>query len=93
VPNDDGELEFRRFESGGETTSKNSLIHAVTLQPGPRISFWGEPDYNAALETLAERLDLEEGACARRFGYVDLPEKGCEQGWYYHPALGFSRYR
>ena len=93
VPNDDGELEFRRFESGGETTPKNSLIHAVTLQPGPRISFWGEPDYNAALETLAERVDLEEGACARRFGYVDLPEKGCEQGWYYHPALGFSRYR
>jgi len=92
LPDDDGAIEFRRFQDDGSTKAVNDLKHDLDPQPGPRISFWGEPDYGAALEALAEALGLETPACARKFGTLDLPEKGCDQGWYYHQALGFSRF-
>lgn len=91
--NEDDEIEFRRFEREGGTTLTNKLKHDIQLESGPRINFWGEPDYEVALEVLAESLGMETAECARKFGVVDLPEKGCEQGWYYHPSLGFSRYK
>ncbi|MBL3589133.1 MAG: type I-F CRISPR-associated helicase Cas3 [gamma proteobacterium endosymbiont of Lamellibrachia anaximandri] len=92
LPNEDDEIEFCRFEREGGTTLTNKLKHDIQLESGPRINFWGEPDYEVALEVLAESLGMDTAECARKFGVVDLPEKGCEQGWYYHPSLGFSRY-
>ncbi len=91
LPNDDDEIEFRRFLREGGTTLTSKLKHDIQLKPGPRINFWGEPDYVNALEVLAESLGMETLHCAKRFGVIDLPEKGCDQGWNYHPALGFSR--
>lgn len=95
LPNEDGEIEFRRFERDGSTTVVEALRHPLDLgqEAGPRVIFWGEPEYEDALATLAEALGLDNAQCARRLGIVDLPAKGVEQGWWYHPALGFSRYR
>ncbi|MEN8180627.1 MAG: type I-F CRISPR-associated helicase Cas3f [Pseudomonadota bacterium] len=92
LPDDDGKIEFRRFERDGKPTLQDSLKHDIDAVRGPRIQFWGEPDYAVALEALAETLGMETPHCARKFGVVDLPEKGCDQGWNYHPALGFSRH-
>lgn len=92
-PDEDGIPKFMRFEDNGTLTPVNNLLHQVSLEPGPRISFWGETDYFEALETLADTLQMETDVCARRFGILDLPEKGADQGWNYHPVLGFSLYR
>jgi CRISPR-associated endonuclease/helicase Cas3 len=93
LPDADGEIEFRRFERDGSTTAVEALRHPLDLgrEAGPRVTFWGEPEYEDALAALAEDLGLDNAKCARRFGVLDLPAKGVDQGWWYHPALGFSR--
>ncbi len=93
LPNDDGDIEFRRFERDDKPTLVDNLKHDIDPEQGPRINFWGEPDYSSALEALADSLGMESLECARRFGVFDLPDKGVEQGWDYHPALGFSRHK
>lgn len=93
LPDEEGNIEFRCFERYDCPTLVDNLKHDITPNRGHRINFWGEPDYASALEVLAESLGMAPRDCAGKFGVVDLPEKGCEQGWYYHPALGFSRYR
>ena len=95
LPDADGEIEFRRFERDGSTTGVEALRHQLDLdqETGPRVMFWGEPEYEDALAALAEALGLDSAQCARRFGILDLPAKRAEQGWWYHPALGFSRKR
>ncbi|GAB3392013.1 type I-F CRISPR-associated helicase Cas3f [Azotobacter armeniacus] len=92
LPDDDGEIQFYRYEQQAAPTPANSLLQPLGATPGRGMAFWGEPDYQAALEALAKRLDLEPRYCAERFGYIDLPARGAEQGWRYHPALGFGRY-
>jgi CRISPR-associated endonuclease/helicase Cas3 len=77
---------------GGTTKSVSNLKHDIYPQPGPRITFWGESDYSIALDRLAEELGMDTTACAWKYGFVDLPERGCEQGWYYDSAFGFSRF-
>ena len=91
LPDEDGEIEFRRFLEDGETQSVGNLKHDIDPKRGPRIGFWDEPDYETALEALAESLGMETLHCAKRFGVLDLPAKGADNGWSYHPALGFSR--
>lgn len=93
LPDDNDEIGFYRFEDDGKQTPVENLRHPITLQFGSRISPWGEPDYKEALNTLADTLQQEVAVCARRFGTLDLPAKGAEQGWLYHPALGFSRFK
>jgi CRISPR-associated endonuclease/helicase Cas3 len=92
LPDEDGKIEFRRYEKDGGLSLVDQLKHDIHLTPGPRISFWGEPDYASALETLADSLGQDIPDCARRFGVIDLPEKREQNGWNYHPALGFSRF-
>lgn len=58
---------------------------------GSGITPWGETDYMEALTALAESLDMGLPDCARRYGTVTLPDS--EQGWWFHPALGFTRNR
>ena len=94
IPDTFGVPRFVRFEDDGTLTPvHDNLLHPLSPEQGPRISFWGEPDYTEALQNLCEVLQMETEACAHRFGVVDLPARGAEQGWYYHPALGFSHYR
>jgi CRISPR-associated endonuclease/helicase Cas3 len=92
LPDEDGKIEFRRYEKDGGLSLVDQLKHDIHLTPGPRIGFWGEPDYASALETLADSLGQDIPDCARRFGVIDLPEKREQNGWNYHPALGFSRF-
>ena len=93
LPDADGKIEFRRFERDGSTTGVEALRHEIDLEAaaGPRVTFWGEPEYEDALAALAEDLGMDNAQCAKRFGVLDLPAKRAEQGWWYHPALGFSR--
>ncbi|RCX24882.1 type I-F CRISPR-associated helicase Cas3f [Thioalbus denitrificans] len=93
LPDDDDEIDFFRLERDGNRTAAGNLLQTPELKPGPRIEFWGKPDYSEALESLAERLGMEIPHCARLFGIVDLPANGEVKGWIYHPALGFSRAR
>jgi len=96
LPDDDGEnVEFRRLTDDGEWKEENSLVHSVDLQLGPRIDFWGAPDYLTALAELAESMDMELGDCAKRFGRIQLPtDDATKQRWQYdraYSALGFRR--
>jgi CRISPR-associated endonuclease/helicase Cas3 len=68
--------------------SRNHRI-ADALLDGPRIKPWAETDYLAALTILAEEQDLSLERCAEKYGKVTLPFS--EQGWWFHPALGFTR--
>lgn len=72
---------------------EEGMNHRVNLGAvtGPGICAWGEMDYMEALATLAEQRDMALDDCARRFGTVTLPDS--EQGWCFHPALGYARWR
>ncbi len=95
LPDEDGEIGFYRFGDDGKPIAVDHLLHRISLEPGSGLCFWGEPDYLAALTSLAERLDMEVRECAEKFGGLDLPLKLVEDGlrvdkeWMYHPALGF----
>ncbi len=41
------EIQFCRFEKEKPPTPVESLLHSVSLQQGPRIGFWGEPNRGA----------------------------------------------
>jgi CRISPR-associated endonuclease/helicase Cas3 len=56
---------------------------------GTRITPWGVTDYMNELAALAGERDMTLEACAERFGTVTLPES--QQGWWFHPALGFTK--
>lgn len=91
LPDDNG-IGFQRVMTTGEL--KPEVLDLIDLgATGPRIGFWGETCYLTELEALADRLGMETADCARRFGFVDLPAKGVDQGWNYHPTLGFGRRR
>lgn len=93
-PDEDCEkTEFFLLEATGQEVSvEANLLQRPPLSAGPRIAFWGAPDYLTVLQTLAEALDKDDLIdCARRFGAVDLPGREANQRWRYHPALGFSR--
>lgn len=99
LPDEDGKIGFYKFGEDGKPICLDNLWHRIAVEPGPRLSFWGEPDYAAALASLAERQGAELRECAEKFGALDLPLKRAEGGlrvdeeWGYHPVLGFSRYR
>ena len=58
---------------------------------GTQMTPWGVTDYMDELVALAEECDMTPEACAERYGKVTLPES--QQGWRFHPALGFGRKR
>jgi CRISPR-associated endonuclease/helicase Cas3 len=83
------EVIFSSVERDGTLLAAKNLLDDVALPPwGSGVSLWGEFDYIAQVNALAERLNMTMERCARRFGSIELPEKNVDQGWYYHPALG-----
>ncbi|MBQ0959804.1 type I-F CRISPR-associated helicase Cas3 [Ideonella sp. 4Y11] len=72
-----------------------SLHHRVPDDAvrGDRMEVWGTTDYLGALADLALALDLPLDSCAKRFGTVAVPGDQQEEGWRYHPALGFAKRR
>lgn len=101
LPDEDGEIGFYRIEAGpsGGITTVDHLLHPISITPAPDISLWGAPDYASALNRLAEQMHLDPSDCARRYGTLELPCKGFEDGqgipneWEYSHSLGFSRKR
>ncbi len=91
--NEEEEIQFCKIMPGEQPNPVGNLIHELKPVAGARISFWGEPDYEAALNDLADRLGIEVADCSRRFGFVDLPANEEHKVWNYHPALGFSRFQ
>jgi len=71
-------------------TSQNHRIPDTDVQ-GLGIEPWGQTDYLQALIELADELDMPLDHCARRFGTVTLPES--VNGWRFHPALGFTKWK
>ena len=61
------------------------------LTTGERIEAWGVTDYMTALLDLAAELDMASTDCAQRFGTVTVRPN--DNGWRYHPALGFAQRR
>jgi CRISPR-associated endonuclease/helicase Cas3 len=101
LPDAEGAIGFYRIEEHfrGGNTAVDHPLHPIIVTPAPGISLWGDSDYSSALNRLAEQMDLDPTNCARRFGTLELPCKGFEDGqgipeeWAYHHALGFSRFR
>lgn len=89
---DSESVNFTRLERDGMLTPVENLLHPLSFECAAGLSLWGETDYVKQLEKLAEELGISPAECSRRFGTLELPQRGCEQGWYYHPALGLSRY-
>lgn len=91
LPNEDGEIQFWRMEPDAPPTLVDNLLDRVEPDQGLRVTFWGAPNFTVALEQLADQMGMELRDCARRFGVIDLPARGCEQGWRYGEQLGFNR--
>jgi CRISPR-associated endonuclease/helicase Cas3 len=97
LPDDEEEaLQLQRVEDDPGKRGSNlyipierALRHDVQLPSGLAITTWGNFELMALLAEQAERLDLPLRACAERFATVDVPAS--EQGWSYHPVLGFRK--
>lgn len=88
---DDAQAVLHLLDREGQLVSVDNLKHDIPLELAPSISAWGVTDYLAELERLAEQLGMSVEQTARRYGWLDLPAKGCDNGWTYHPVLGFNR--
>lgn len=73
----------------------NHLLQPIadhTLLCGKGIQPWGASHYLAELEALASALEMPPEECARRYGRLRLrADKDSNEGWLFHPALGFGR--
>jgi len=92
LPDDDGVLRLHHIERDGTLTLNHTLRHPLKVDFGARTGWWGDMDDLALLEALAAERDMDLESCARRFAVLELPDPG-DGGWWYHPALGFSRRR
>lgn len=102
LPDEDGDDVLLHRVIGGPKRGQNlyvpidrSLHHRVPDDAvrGDRMEVWGATDYLGALADLAGALDLPLDLCAKRFGMVAVPGNQQEEGWRYHPALGFAKRR
>jgi len=80
------------YDLEGEEPKRNDgLFQRIELIQGERIHPFIESDYLTMVDSLAGRLSIDRCSCALRFGWVDLPKRGAEQGWQYHHILGLRR--
>jgi CRISPR-associated endonuclease/helicase Cas3 len=99
LPDDDEErlvLHWIHAQRHGQSdiyVPNENLLERINLerQLGPRISRWGRDELLPLLieQTQAQNLSLRR--CAERFAVVSVPAS--DQGWRYHPALGFAKKR
>lgn len=67
---------------------QEALLLRIDLACSPQVSPWGHGDYLTELAALAEHMDMDMEACAKRYGIVTVPAD--TNGWSFHPALGFG---
>ncbi|MGB8377171.1 MAG: type I-F CRISPR-associated helicase Cas3f [Rhodanobacteraceae bacterium] len=97
LPDDDSESLLLHYLAKGEKKWEKLYIAIDgkreelpdTAVHGARIAPWMRIDMMQTLTEHAAALDLPLDACARRFTVVDVPD--AEQGWRFHPTLGFAR--
>lgn len=65
--------------------------HDVVFELGERIGPWGDFDLMELLAEQADYLDLPLCDCAKRMATVEVPAN--DEGWRYHPQLGFGKKR
>jgi CRISPR-associated endonuclease/helicase Cas3 len=80
---------FERVEGRWKSSPDGNLLKQVGLSVAPAVRPWGPANYRTELLKLSERTGLEPRACAERYGYLVL--KPHQQGWEYHPVLGFKK--
>ena len=93
LPNDEGD-DFRFClvgEDGQPVDQTQSRLKTLAQVTSTSIVPWGTTNYIEELTALAETMARKLEDCAREFGTIDLPKNGNEQGWQYHPLLGFRR--
>lgn len=88
---EDEKLHLQRLEKDGELVGVNNLLSNIELKVASGVSAFAVANYSTELDSLGETLGMESADAARRYGYVDLPASGCDNGWEYHPILGFNR--
>ncbi|HEY4581299.1 MAG TPA: type I-F CRISPR-associated helicase Cas3f [Lysobacter sp.] len=93
---DDQRLVLHRIEDHADRRGERlyipvdrSLRHDVKLVPGERMGVWGEFDLEVLLEEQASSHGMSLDEAARKFTVTEVPEN--EQGWNWHPWLGFGR--
>ncbi|MBW9247734.1 MAG: type I-F CRISPR-associated helicase Cas3 [Acidithiobacillus ferriphilus] len=100
LPDDDGENALLHQVMDGERRGRNLYVEVNQSQcehlpdeavQGQCIEPWGVTNYISALNALAVELDLSLPECAQRFGMVTVRPN--DNGWRYHPALGFAQSR
>lgn len=69
----------------GNELERHQLDCHESIQP------WGVPDYLLTLKNLAENKSMSLEQTAKTFGVATVPESN--QGWQFHPALGFCKNR
>lgn len=67
------------------------LLHEVALNVAPGVSCWGEFDLPSLVSEQAEAQDISLDLAARKFTTVEVPHN--DQGWRWHPWLGFTKQR
>jgi len=65
------------------------LLHQISLSTATSVSRWGEFDLPALVAEQAEAQDLPLDQAARKFTTLEVPRS--DQGWRWHPWLGFAR--
>lgn len=97
LPDDDDELVPHRVEDDpGKRGHKlyvaaPEMLHRIPLQAAERVTPWGQFDLLALVTEHAEALDRPLDETARKFTTVEVPHS--DQGWRWHPWLGFTRRR
>ena len=103
MPNEDGDdfglYEIRNDEGrtiGSRPGEAVYVLQERNLVPetevsGEGICPWIRLDYLELLNELAEQRGLSLAEAALRFGQLDV--RPSDRGWWFHPALGFSRRR
>jgi CRISPR-associated endonuclease/helicase Cas3 len=94
LPDEEGEtyhlIKLFEADRGQKDVPSDKLLDdKLKLECGDGLRPWGETDYLKALQAQAEALEMEDlQRCARLYGTVTLPKS--DQGWYFHPVLGFN---
>jgi CRISPR-associated endonuclease/helicase Cas3 len=90
APNEDvTDFVFKRVERFGPPITVDSMLQRIVFPTASRIESWVSTDFLPLLVESAEALEMSVEEAALRFGGLELRE--AEQGWRYHPILGFGR--
>lgn len=84
------ELKFIGFSDDGEEKDSDYIFTAEDFDfSSDSIQFWQGLDFKGVAISLAGELNMDVERCTKIFGQFALRASGEENGWRYHPNLGF----